>query len=118
MNLRNVLGWFSAFCLSALAVQAQQTNELEQLKRQIQQMQDSFEKVQREQRQQIDALTKKLDDLTKQQTAEAEKKKLEQELATELSKNQPAPAAQAATPPSATTWSPAQPLTIARAGSA
>src|SRR5258708_4857190 len=118
MNLRKVLGWSSAICLSALAAQAQQTNELEQLKRQIQQMQESFDKVQREQRQQIDALTKKLDDLTKQQTAEAEKKKLEQELATELSKNQPAPAAQAATPPSAAAWSPAQPLTIARAGSA
>src|SRR6266568_5627071 len=98
MNLRRVLGWSSALCLSALAAQAQQTNELEQLKRQIQQMQESFEKVQREQRQQIDALTKKLDELTKQQAAEAEKKKLEQELATELAKNQPATPAQTTTP--------------------
>src|SRR6266853_4292752 len=118
MNLSKLAGWSSALCLSALAAQAQQTNELEQLKRQIQQMQENFEKVQREQRQQIYALTKKLDDLTKQQTAEAEKKKLEQELATELSKNQPAPAAQANTSPPAAAWSPAQPLTIARAGSA
>src|SRR6266436_3618555 len=118
MDSRKLAGWFSALCLSAVAAQAQQTNELEQLKRQLQQMQENFEKVQREQREQIDVLTKKLDDLMKQQSAEAEKKKLEQELATELSKNQPAPAAQAAAPPSAAAWSPAQPLTIARAGSA
>jgi len=117
MDSRKLAGWFSAICLSALAAQAQQTNELEQLKRQIQQMQENFEKVQREQRQQIESLTKKLDDLTKQQTAEAEKKKLEQDLATELSKNQAAMPAQTTQPPS-TTWSPAQPLTIARAGSA
>src|SRR5438094_8139687 len=115
MNFGKLLGWSSALCLTALAAQAQPTNELEQLKRQIQQMQESFEKVQREQRQQIDALTKKLDDLTKQQTAEAEKKKLEQELVTELSKNQPVTPAQTTTPPS-TTWSPSQPLTVARAG--
>jgi hypothetical protein len=81
-------------------------------------MQDNFERVQREQRQQIESLTKKLDDLTKQQSAEAEKKKLEQELAADLQKTAPAPAA---TPPAAalsTGWSPAQPLTVARAGSA
>ena len=93
---------------------------MQQLKRQLQQLQENFERVQREQRQQIEALTRKLDDLTKQQAAEAEKKKLEQELATDLQKNQPAPApaATAAAPAPSTSWSPAQPLTIARAGSA
>src|SRR6267154_5494779 len=118
MDSRKLAGWFSAICLSALAAQAQQTNELEQLKRQIQQMQENFEKVQREQRQQIESLTKKLDDLTKQQTAEAEKKKLEQELAADLQKGQPAAPAQQPTPSASSTWSPAQPLTVARAGSA
>src|SRR6266568_2450172 len=98
MKLRKFAGWASVLWLSALAVQAQQTNELEQLKRQLQQMQENFDKVQREQRQQIDSLTKKLDDLTKEQAAEAEKKKLEQELATELAKNQPATPAQTTTP--------------------
>ena len=77
MSLKYVLGWSSALCLSAMIAQAQATNEVEQLKRQLQQLQENFERVQREQRQQIEALTKKLDDLTKQQTAEAEKKKLE-----------------------------------------
>jgi hypothetical protein len=110
--------FLSALALGVPPLQAQQTNEIEQLKKQLQQMQENFEKVQREQRQQIEALTKKLDELTKQQTSETEKKKLEQELAAELQKNQPTPAAQAAASPSAAAWSPAQPLTVARAGSA
>ncbi len=107
-------------CGSGLMLQAQTTNEVEQLKRQLQQLQENFERVQREQRLQIEALTQKLDDLTKQQTAEAEKKKLEQELASELQKNQPAapPAAPGPTLAPSAPWSPAQPLTIARAGPA
>src|SRR6266436_6772019 len=105
MDSRKLAGWFSALCLSAVAVQAQPTNELDQLKRQLQQMQENFEKVQREQRQQIEVLTKKLEDLTKQQASETEKKKLEQELAAELSKNQPAAPAQARTNMPSTAWS-------------
>src|ERR1044071_3996118 len=116
MKPKDLLGWSSALCLAALAAQAQPANEVEQLKRQLQQMQENFEKVQREQRQQIDALTKKLEELSKQQTAEAEKKKLEEQLAAELAKNQPAPPSPA--PPASTALSPAQPLTLARAGSA
>jgi hypothetical protein len=104
--------------VGAPQARGQATNEVEELKQQLRQLQESFERMQREQRQQIEALTKKLDDLTKQQTAEAEKKKLEQELATELQKNQPTPTAPpTATAPSAT-WTPSQPLTVARAGSA
>src|ERR1051326_5639035 len=118
MKMKNLAACLSAICLGAVAGQAQQTNEIDQLKLQLQQMRETFEKVQREQREQIDALTKKLEDLTKQQAAETEKKKLEQELATELSKNQPATPAQAAATISSNSWSPAQPLTIARAGSA
>jgi len=59
--------------------------------------------------------------LTKQQPADAEKKKLEQELAGQLSSNAPPAQAQstAATPGLSTSgWSPDQPLTVARAGSA
>jgi hypothetical protein len=99
----------------------QTTNDVEELKRQLRQLQENFERVQREQRLQIEALTKKLDELTKQQPAEAEKKKLEQELAAELEKNQGTnqpPAAAAATPAPSAAWSPSQPLTVARAGSA
>jgi hypothetical protein len=99
-------------------VVAQDTNEINQLKQQIQQMRDNFERVQNEQRQQIDALTKKLDELTKEKSADAEKKKLADQLAAELATtNQPSATPPPATPPS-TSWSPAEPFTIARAGSA
>ncbi len=118
MNLKKVLVCISALWAASLLAQAQQTNEVEQLKRQLQQLQENFEKVQREQRHQIEALTKKLEEITKQQAAEAEKKKLEQELATDLAKNQPTPATTTTTPAPTSTWSPAQPLTIGRAGSA
>jgi hypothetical protein len=108
---------------SVPTLRAQASNEVEQLKRQMQQLQENFERVQREQRQQIDALTRKLDDLTKQQTAEAEKKKLEEELTADLQKNQTAPATAANTSATVTAapsvpWSPSQPITVARAGSA
>jgi hypothetical protein len=102
-------------CGSALLVSAQETNEIQELKRQLHQLQENFERVQREQRQQIEALTKKLDDMTKQQTAEAEKKKLAEELAAAMA---PPPAPPSAPPPLTKGWSPEQPLTIARAGSA
>ena len=119
--------WFRslvAFALAALAysgaptLRAQTTNEVEQLKWQMQQLQENFERVQREQRQQIDVLSRKLDDLTKQQNAEAEKKKLEQELTADLQKNQPAPATPTTPAAPSIPWSPAQPITVARAGSA
>ena len=109
---------------AASQARGQGTNEVDELKRQLQQLQDNFERMQREQRQQIEALTRKLDDLTKQQAAEAEKKKLEQELAAEMEKSQgtnQAPAATATTaaaPAPSTAWSPSQPITLGRAGSA
>jgi hypothetical protein len=114
-----VLG--AAGVLITPCLDAQEATELNQLKEQLRQMQENFERVQREQRQQIEALTKKLEDLTKQQTAEAEKKKLEQELAAQLATNQPPAAAQPSTTapaPFTSGWSPQQPLTVARAGSA
>src|SRR4051812_31149519 len=48
---------------------AQQNDQLEQLKNQLQQMQQNFDRVVREQRQQIDALTKKVDELSHQPPA-------------------------------------------------
>ena len=94
---------------------AQDTNQIEQLKKQLQDMQNNFERVQREQRQQIEALSRKLEELTKQQAAEAEKKKLEEELTAQLTSNQPPATAQAPTTAAAAAWSPTAPLTIARA---
>ena len=69
MKLKTILGWSSALCLSVSIAQAQETNEVEQLKQQLRQMQENFEEVQNEQRQQIEALTKKLDELMARQTA-------------------------------------------------
>ncbi len=84
MKLNKLLGVSSALCLCVTIAQAQETNEsassrlggiqrdeVGQLKQQLLQMQESFEKTQNEQRRQIEALTKKLDELTKQQQATA-----------------------------------------------
>ena len=71
MKLKNLLGMSSALCLCINIAQAQETNEVEQLKQQLRQMQENFEKVQNEQRQQINALTQKLEELSKQQQAAA-----------------------------------------------
>src|SRR6184192_1648712 len=95
----------SAMVWGANALPAQETNQIDTLKRQLQQMQENFERAQREQRQQIEALTKKLDELTKQQSAEAEKKKLEQDLAAELQKNGPSPSTNAPAPILSAGWS-------------
>src|SRR5437667_545915 len=65
---------FALLLLGAYTLLAQETNQIDLLKRQLLQMQDNFERVQREQRRQIEALTKKLEDLTKQQSAETERK--------------------------------------------
>jgi hypothetical protein len=111
----------AAIVLAAPSLSAQDASEIDQLKQQLRQMQENFDRVQREQRQQIESLTKKLDDLTKQQSTEAEKKKLEQELTAQLSSNQPPASAQAPSVPAqpfTSGWSPEQPLTVARAGSA
>src|SRR2546426_6185005 len=72
MKLKNLLGWSSALCLSATALQAQETSETEKLNKQLKQMQETFEKQQaemkanfermmKEQQAQIDALKKQLD---------------------------------------------------------
>lgn len=109
-----------ALGLGVLTLPAQETNDVEKLRLQLQQMQESFDRVAGEQRQQIEALKKQVNELVKQQTAEAEKKKVEQELAVEMQKNQPATASQSAAtqPAPASSWTPSEPITIARAGSA
>ncbi len=107
-------------CGGGQSAPAAETNEVQALRQQLQQLQENLERVQREQKQQIDELTRKLDELTKQSSVETEKKKLERELAAEMTTNTPAgPASAPATQPTPTpAWPPAQPLTIARAGGA
>ncbi len=138
MKNYKLLGLAIVLSISICRVHAEQ-NDIEQLKAQMRQMQENFERVQREQRQQIDALTKKLDELAHQSPATnapvaataketpaakpaetppekaEEKKKLEQELAAELGPqtNAPAPAAM-----EKSSWTPSQPIPTMRAGQA
>src|SRR5437867_7646258 len=103
MKLNRVLGLSSVLCLGATPLAAQGTNNVEQLKKQLQELQDSFQKTQQQQRQQIEALRKLIEAL--QQSG---------------STNRPAAAAGApsAGAPAAQPWSPSQPITLGRAGSA
>src|ERR1041385_660600 len=111
MKSMKCFGWSCAFCFTAMMLQAQDVSEIERLKKQMQQMQL-----------QIETLTKKLDELTKSQAVPRadvqkteEQKNLEQQLAQELKRpetNAP-PRSELKEP-----WSPAQPLTVGRMGSA
>src|SRR6266478_7036333 len=114
MNAFRLTALAAAFGLVVLPALALETNQIDQLKRQLDEMRENFERVQREQKAQIDALTKQLDELTRQQAAQAEKKKLE--MAAALQTNQPPTSTQPAAVAPSIPWSPAQPLTIARAG--
>src|SRR6266404_4735839 len=118
LNRALVLGFILAMGPGGSDGHAQDTNEVEQLKKQLNALQENFERLQREQRLQIDALTKKLEDLSRQQAAEAEKKRLEQELTAQLATNQAPASSQAPASAASTGWSPSEPLTVARAGSA
>src|ERR1051325_6426405 len=72
MKLRNLLGWSSALCLSAMMAQAQETNQAEKFEKQLKEIQEkfetqqreareSFEKMLREQQAQIEALKKQIE---------------------------------------------------------
>src|SRR5437879_11030490 len=56
MNLRNLLGWSSALCLSIVIVQAQETNNVEKFEKQLKQLQENFDKQQREMRESFERL--------------------------------------------------------------
>lgn len=101
--------------VSAKSGLAQGQNDIQQLKLQLQQLQENFERIQLQQRQQIEGLTEQIEDLQKKAASDAEQKKLEQELAEELSETSesliPVPA-------SFGNWTPSQPIPLLRAGSA
>ena len=82
MNLKYVIGWSSALCLSAIIAQAQETNEVDKLDQRLKQIQESFEKQQREMRENFERLIR-------EQQAQIES--LKQQLAT--SRPMPWPAA-------------------------
>ena len=109
MKLNQWMGWSSALFLCAMPLQAQTANDVELLRKQLKELQQNFEQQQQLQRQQIEALTKQLEAVQQKQTgAVAEQEKLKQQ----LTERAVAPAAIA--PP----WSPSQPITLAKAGSA
>src|SRR5438309_231857 len=56
MNLRNLLGWSSALCLSIVIVQAQETNNVEKFEKQLKQLQENFDKQQREMRESFERM--------------------------------------------------------------
>src|SRR6185312_5726304 len=122
--------FLALLCLGLVVpmVSAQETNDVEQLKRQMLEMQQNYEKEHNEERQLIKSLSEKVDALLKgappqatvsvtqtNAAADAEKAKLAAELAGELGPVTNQTSAEAMPKKS---WSPAEPITIARAGSA
>lgn len=65
MNKTQILGWSSALCLGASALQAQETSEVEVLKRQLKQATESFQKAIEDQRRVIDELNRKMEAIEK-----------------------------------------------------
>jgi len=72
MRLKKFL-WSSAFCLSAVLLQAQGTSEVQQLQQQLKQLQENFKRVQQEQRRQIEALQKQVEALQSAQARAPDK---------------------------------------------
>jgi hypothetical protein len=131
----------TALCAGTTILSAQETNEpasaslrrdeVQQLKQMMQQMQQNFEKERNEDRQVIKSLSEKVEELLKEKqtrtavtsappatvatSTDVEKKKLEAELASELGQSQTNAPPTAESKPA---WSPAEPITVARAGSA
>ena len=97
MKLKTVIGWSSAVCLSAAALQAQETNELELLRKQLKQATEDFEKATREQRRAIDDLNRKIESLEQSKTKAAPSG---------------APPPSGAHPPSDEAWRPSDPLRL------
>jgi hypothetical protein len=111
MKLNVLLGWSSALCLSAGALQAQETNPLDQVQKQMKQMQENFERIIKEQQKQIESLGQQVKELQKGATnaVSAETKK--------PTEAPPASTAQAPTTPAASAekkaWSPSDPIRLA-----
>jgi hypothetical protein len=70
MKLNAFLGWSSALCLSATALQAQETKSLDDVQKQLQQMKENFDKIVQEQQKKIEELNRQLQELKKTQAAQ------------------------------------------------
>jgi len=116
-----------SLCVSWLPLRAQVGGEVEVLRKEMQAMKEAFEKAQAESRRQIEELTRRLDAVTHaapnappqlaapNQAKSPDAKSLEQQLAAELAG---AGVTNAPLPAPTKSWSPTQPITLARAGSA
>src|SRR5882672_11620475 len=111
MKLNSILGWSSALCLGAGALQAQEANPQDQVQKQIKQMQENFERIIKEQQKQIESLGQQVKELQKGATnaAPIEAKK--------PAEAPPPSTAQAGTPPAPSAeknaWSPSDPIRLA-----
>jgi hypothetical protein len=131
MKIKQLSAWCLAMMSGAWLAQAQQTNDADNVQIQLQQlqerfdkqqrtMQENFERMLREQQAQIESLKQQLQAPSRQVTAAEDQKDPEQRLAASLASNQPPVTATQPAPADATAstaWSPAAPLTLARAGS-
>ncbi len=131
------MGWSLALSLGAGALQAQQTNQVEQLQEQLRQLRESFQKVQEQYQHQFETLQQQINQLqptsappamvqtilppVTAQSTNAEQKRIEAELAAKLGFFTGPTSPPSAPPPAALEskpWSPSQPISVARAGSA
>ena len=108
MNFRTLITSSLVLGLTTLAWPAD--DQVEQLKLQLQQMREEFALTRQQQQAQIDALTKKLEQLSPAPAKREAPTKLEQDLAAELAANNPSPKAPA---PVAATDSGMTPMTAA-----
>jgi hypothetical protein len=98
MKSRIFLGWSSALCLGAAALQAQETNEIEQLRKQLKEATEMFQKSSEQYRQTMDALNRRLEALQPGAAAATNAP----------AATVPAPGPEAAKP----AWSPAEPIKL------
>ncbi len=123
MKLKHLLGWSSALCLSTTLLRAQEANETEVLKKQLKETTERFEKALQEQRQMIELLNKKLEAVQRQQATATNRDQTGiPATAEKVSGANPVlltpPPERQQPPVTAQPWSPSQPITLARAGSA
>lgn len=115
MNLRLLVVCSLAICADGPSLSAQDANEVEALKKQLQQVKEDFQKAMRKQQQVIESLQKRIDAL--QSNRPVTNTAPPAPAIPSVAQSQAASTAPSATLPPAP-WSPSQPITIARAGSA
>ena len=123
MKIFKIIGLYVGFSL--VPVLAQENRELDAIKQQLKEANDAFEKAVQQHRQIIESLNKKLESLQPNQpaapnAAAASKPPSTPSPAIAAAAAEAAAAAAAAVPPEASgpKWSPSQPMTLFKAGSA